>query len=270
MTATPALPAPLLTEEASIRDDYETAVYEPAVSFSGSVIRVTHRMRGDTPIVDLVAAGKARYVTEIRVPRVLFCALEKSESASQTLALPCNGTVPVSWPAYILAGVVASDDCDISATYLNPHVWGNAHSVVVPKGRWLAKGEIRSVRSFVAALVTFERKSDLPAGAMNVYQRQDDEDDPTFVVQLGDDPFSRIAWSRDVWIAGLVGVFTKLPYSTFMEGGVHWDHEIALYLRTKLEKANLADWSDHENWNPARVATLLEPFRPLEKEDPDD
>ena len=270
MTDTPALHTPLLTEEDSSRDDYATAFYDPVVSFSDSVIRVTHRIRGDTPIVDLVAAGKARYVTEIRVPRVLFCALEESESANQTLALPCNGTVPVSWPAYILPGVVASDDCDISATYLNHHAWDKESSVVAPKGRWLAKGEIRSVRSFVAALVTFERNSDLPDGAMHVYQRQE-KDNPTFVVQVGDDPFSRIDVSRDMWIAGLVGVCAKLPYSTFKEdGGEHWNHEIADYLRAKLEEANLSDWSDAENWNPARAATVLEPFRPAEMGDSDD
>ena len=270
MTTNPTLVTPLLTEEASSRDDYEGAVYDPVVSFSGSVVRVTHQIRGDTPILALVAAGKARYVTEIRVPRVLFCALNESESAHQTLALPCNGTVPASWPAYILPGVVASDDCEIPATCLNRHAWDNEQFVVVPNGRWLAKGGIRSVMSYIAALVTFERKSDLPAGAMNVYQRQE-EDNPTFVVQLGDDPFSRIGWSRDVWIAGLVGVFAKLPHSTFREdGGAHWDHEIAHHLRAKLAEANLADWSDSENWNPARAATVLEPFRPVGTEDSDD
>ena len=269
MTAHSTPITPLLTEEVSSRADYESADYAPVVTFADSTISVAHQTLGHTPIEGLVASGKALYVTDIRVPRILFCATHKSVPALQTLALPCNGTIPSSWPAYVLPGVVAADDCTIPATYLNPHVRGNAHSVVVPKGRWIAKGEIRSVMSHIAALLAFEKKSDLNAGEMNVYQRQD-EDNPTFVVQLAEDTFSRIAWSRDVWIAGLVGVCTKLPYSTFREGDVHWDHEIALYLRTKLEKANLADWSDPENWNPARVATLLEPFRPAEKDDSDD
>ena len=119
-----------------------------------------------------------------------------------------------------MPGMVASEDCDNSSWPFEQSYLGQQHSsVVVPKGRWLAKGEIRSCRCRIctSALMSFERRSDLPAGAMNVYQRQD-EDNPTFVVQLGEDVLlADRKTSRDVWIAGLVAVCSKLPRSTFRE-----------------------------------------------------
>ena len=183
--------APLLTEKSSTRDDYVDAFYTPDVDATDDArLQIEHRIQGQTPLAALVKNGKARYVAEIRVPLILWSSLECSDSPLQTVALPYDSTLPPDWSVYVIPGVVASEDCDIPVAYLNSHIWDNSQSVVVPTGRWLAKGEIRSVVSCTSALMSFERRSDLPEGAMDVYQRQD-EDNPTFVVQLGKASYPR-------------------------------------------------------------------------------
>ena len=66
-------------KKSSSRDDYDNAFYVPDVNASSDthVVQIEHRIQGHTPLAALVEGWQSpRYVTEIRVPLILWSALE--------------------------------------------------------------------------------------------------------------------------------------------------------------------------------------------------
>ena len=149
-TATPESPlaaAPVLDatgNEPSL--DWPDGEYSVSVAGARGQWQVQHNISGAVGITDLIEAGHAMFAAEARCPRTLFSHLALSQSPTMELRFDESMTRE---PVFVVPGVMAIADCDLSTTEAAV-IWRRAGSTVpVKKGMWLARG--RAVKEDLAS-----------------------------------------------------------------------------------------------------------------------
>ena len=93
------------------------------------------------------------------------------------------------------------------------------------------------------------------------------EGDLRFHVKMSPGMFDARAKDRDVQIAALIAAFGRIPglVGPPQDGAADEPEEAAQFpvlerIRSELERANVADWTDPSEYDPARAATAVEAF----------
>ena len=252
---------PVLVENGS-RLDWPRARYQVEVLLKADQAQITHTLSDAAELDGLVSSGAAVWTTELRCPRTLLSRQEPSMSAEQLIDLEAADVVG---DAYLIPGLVAAHDLEMSATGLNPFVWQGILEVSVPAGWWLVRGDPRATTPLTASLIRFRRDPDgwLDPGQMAV-QEESDGGKPYFEITLAEDLYDAQREDRNVQIAGLIAACGLFPRSSMSKDGINAEHPVAMQLRARFEDADL-DW-DSEDFDPARAATVLEAFEVIQLE----
>ncbi len=229
--------------------DWKRASYGVEIDVRRGGAQVTHRLRDAAEIENLIAAGDARFALEVRCPVTQYACIRLDADPSFQVVWPPD---EVGDEIFLLPGVVAVEDVVLPAAALTD-LWRD--SPCVPKGWWLAKGDVHTSQPLAASLVEYRRDADLPSGCMRVREDGSGEE-PKFAVHLAPDVFGRVETDRDLQMAGLIAAFAILPMSDrFREGS---DSRVAFLVRERLADAGVPAWDEGDDWDPARAATAVE------------
>lgn len=161
---------------------------------------------------------------------------------------------------FVMPGLLAVRDFSLSSSGLS-YLYEGVSELRVPRGYWLAKGETWRASALLESLLTFRLADHLAKGEMEV------EPDRGgghfhFLIHMAADVYEERD-DRAVRIAALVGACARFPVE-FKNDKDEEDLPVARLLRNHLEnkQPNIVLWDDPDNYDPALVATLLEPFRP--------
>ena len=230
--------------------DWKRASYGVEIEVRHGAARVGHQLRDAVEIEDLVAAGSARFALEVRCPTTQYACLQLDASPSFHVEWPPD---EVNDEVFLLPGVVAVEEITLPAAALS-ELWND--SPRVPRGWWLAKGDVCASKPLAASLVEYRRDGDLGSGRMSVREDGSGEE-PKFAVHLAPDVFGRVGTDRDLQMAGLIAAFALLPTSDrFREDS---GSRVAAMLRDRLADDSVPAW-DEDGWDPARAATAIERF----------
>lgn len=159
---------------------------------------------------------------------------------------------------YIVPGLIALKHLALDRSGLTS-LWAGADDFRVPAGWWLAKGEVCRSKTLTESLVTFRRNKDMAKGTMEVSPNHGGGR-LRFTVNMAPDVFKQAKSDRTLQVAALVGVCGWLPRE-FKGSDARDEDPLAFELRDRLrrKRENVPLWDD-ESYDPALVATLLEPF----------
>ncbi len=258
---------PVLLEDGSSLD-WSEARYSVEVTLRRRGAAVNHRLADAAGLQALIDGGCAEWATEVRCPRTLLSRHTTDVSPQQDVTWSEH---EVAGDVYLVPGLVAVRDARLPDSLgLSGDIWPAAAEVVFPRGWWLAKGEVRSVKPLLVSLVRFALGPELGPGEMAVEEASDGPD-PYFQVKLASDLHDGRLHDRDIQIAGLIAAFGRLPRSSLRaDGGGHAESQVAGRLRAEFESRSIPDWDDEENFDPAHAATAWEPFRIEAESDHDD
>ena len=252
---------PVLLEDRS-RFDWHRAEYEPAIRVAPTHATIEHRLHRAPTLQRLVDKGIAKWAAELRCPKTLYCRVEEATHANQVVDWSRDD---VDGDMFVIPGLVAATDLVLEPERdeLTP-IW-LAISYDVPKGRWLARGVARRTRTLGQSLLTFREDDNLPTGQMQILRDQSAED-LHFHVRIAKDIWPERT-NRHVQIAALTGALGQMV-GAFSES----DDEpaVAQEIRRRLEEAGIPVWDDPERYDPARAATVIEPFRSAAADSPRD
>lgn len=254
---------PILLEDGS-RFDWPSASYDPDVSVGSNRATVQHQLDGAPALRRLIEDGVAAWAVELRCPKTLMARVETSSADRQVVYWSPDNVDDV---VYIVPGMIALRPASLNSSALTP-LWADAGDLCVPAGWWLVKGEARRSKTLTESLVTFRRKS-MAKGTMEV-SPDHSGGRLRFTVDMAPDVFERARSDRTLQVAALVGVCGWFPreFGGFAEsrsesdaGDARDDNPLARELKSRLraKRKNVALW-DEESYDPALVATLLEPF----------
>lgn len=231
--------------------DYPGAFYENKVFVRGSSARVTNRLVNAPDLEWLMAQGKAKWSIEIRAPAALWSRTELTSLDDKTFNLSPEETGP---EVFVISRLVAVEDLDLPTRKLNP-AWHENDIVEIPRGVWLALGNIARTESSVSSILRFVKSDHLPSGRMEI---AGPDDQFQFIVSVAPDLFARRSY-RDVQIAALIGVMGRMPAvaASLGEGN---EPPILRTIRARLEGEDVTAWDDRDNYDAATAATALEPF----------
>ena len=257
MPTTSATP-PTLSEE-GLRMDWPDAHYSTAAKIWSNGASITNTLEGSTILTQLVQEDRARWVVEVRCPKSLYCRVY--DQTEQEFVLSWNAS-DIDGRLFLIPGLVATEEITIPTTELLSSIWDDA-TVTIPQGWWLARGRTYANESLSQSLLTFKRDESLAYGCMRV-DPETGSGDLRFAVNLSPDLYTRIRISRDVQVAGLIGVCARLP--EFVDD----DYPILSEVEAWLDSQGVLTWKDH-NYDPARAATAIERFSVIvAEEDGDD
>ena len=276
------VPLPILLEDGS-RHDWQDAAYSPKVSASGGRATVEHRLQ-DAPVLGKLIDDKAAaWAVEVRCPKTLMARVDTSFENPQEIRWRAD---EVDDAVYIVPGVIALRELSLDNSALTS-LWADAGVLRVPPGWWLVKGDARRAKTLTESLLKFLRDETLAEGRMEIGPDRG-SGRLRFTVKMAPELFERARSSRNVQIAALVGacswfprVFKTASASSGGDGDGHGDGDsdgepidedpLAQELRYQLTntKSDVVLWDD-DNFDPALVATLLEPFHATAAADDDE
>ncbi len=243
-------PYPILLEDGSSLD-WEVARYSTELRVGNRYATVTHQLEGASQIQSLIKQGEARWVLEVRCPTTLLSRWEQSETAVCTAKWDA---AEVQGELYFTPGLITIKPVSLTGEDLSD-LW--TAPIKVPRGRWLARGDVTRAKSLAASLLTFHAKPELSEGEMEV-QHDTSGGDLHFKVYVSEHLFPQCSVRRDLQIAALIAAFGKIP---------HLDEDDAEYgilasIKERLRESNVPVWGDGDNeeFDPARAATAIEQF----------
>ena len=261
MTAYTSKSVPILREDGTSLD-WPDASYQARVVIGDGRGKVEHRLEGATQLGELVAGGKAEWVVELRSPATLYAGIVGS-GGERKFAFEWD-TDGVTSGSYVIPGMVTTQKVDLEAHGLHP-VWGQRMIVVSP-GRWLVRGNARSAEQLGSSLIRLFPDPNLADGQMTV-SPYTGEGDLRFHVKMSPTMIETRGRDHDVQIAALIAAFGRIPgvVGPPLDAGSDEDGEAAQYpvlerIRNVLEDANVPDWTDLSEYDPARAATEVERF----------
>jgi len=263
VTARTSKSVPILREDGTSLD-WPDATYQARVVIGDGRGTVEHRLEGAAQLDELVAGGKAKWVVELRSPATLYAGIAGSSRARRfQLEWDRDG---VTSSGYVIPGMVTTQPVDLEARGLHP-VWGGS-PIVVPPGRWLVRGNARSAEQLGSSLIRLFPDENLADGQMTV-SPDTSTGDLRFHVKLSPRMYETRYRDRDVQIAALIAAFGRIPGvigpppdGASDEGG---EREATQYpvlerIRDVLEDADVADWTEPSEYDPAKAATAVERF----------
>ncbi len=247
---------PILLEDRS-RFDWMRAKYEPVVRAGPTSAIVTHCLRAAPSLESLLKDGSAKWATELRCPKTLFCRVDETSESDQRVEWAPED---VDGDLFVIPGLVAASDLTLQTDVgeLSP-VWPN-DSFSVRRGWWLARGLARRTRTLGQSLLKFHEDRKLPNGQMRI-QPDSSTENLRFHVQLARDIWPEHT-NRHVQVAALIGALARLKDAFASEED---EPAVAHEIRRRLEAAGIPTWDDTDAYDPARAATAIEPFRPSVK-----
>ncbi len=272
MTAYTSKSVPILLEDDTSLD-WPDAAYEARVVIGSASGKVEHRLQGATQLGELVAGGKAEWVVELRSPATLYAGMAGS-SRERKFAFEWD-TNRVTSGSYVIPGMVTTQEVNLDTESMHA-VWGE-NPIVVPPGRWLVRGNARNAEQLGSSLIRLFPDQDLVDGRMTVTPFTG-EGDLRFHVKMSPRMFETRAQNRDVQIAALIAAFGRIPGvvgppqdTAADDRGKAAQYPVLERIRSVLEDANVADWTDPSEYDPARAATAVERFvLPDKKAEADD
>ncbi len=261
MTAFTSKSVPILREDGTSLD-WPDAAYASRVVIGDGRGTVEHRLEGAAQLSELVAECRAEWVVELRSPATLYAGIAGSSRARRfAFEWDKNG---VTSSSYVIPGMVTTQTIDLEARGLH-RVWGGSQ-IVVPPGRWLVRGNARSAEQLGSSLIKLFPDDSLADGQMTV-SPYTGEGDLRFHVKMSPRMLETRGRDRDVQIAALIAAFGRIPgvVGPPLDVASDDDSDAVQYpvlerIRTVLEDANLADWTDPSEYDPARAATEVERF----------
>ena len=122
MAANTSKSVPILREDDTSLD-WPDAGYEARVVIGSGSGRVEHRLQGAAQLGELVTAGKAEWVVELRSPATLYAGMAgSSREPSFTFQWDTDG---VTSGSYVIPGMVATQEVNLDPAGLHP-VWGES------------------------------------------------------------------------------------------------------------------------------------------------
>lgn len=254
---------PLLLEDGS-RLDWLDATYSTDVAVAGANrATVKHQLSGASVLRQLIEDGKVAWAVELRCPKTLMA---RTLTSVEDLTTVEWRTDDVDGEIFLVPGLVALEETTLASSELSS-IWQDGAELHVPRGWWLAKGEAVRTDSLMRSLLSFERAK-LDPGQMEVSPDRS-SGALRFTIRMAPDVFDAVPTDRTLQVAALVGVCGWFP-RVFKPMECSDDDEdradaqpIAQQLRARIEEADpeVALWEDTDNYDPALVATLLEPFQ---------
>ena len=261
MTPYSSRSVPILREDGTSLD-WLDATYEARVVIGDGRGKVEHRLEGAAQLSELVTGGKAEWVVEFRSPATLYAGISGS-SRERKFAFEWD-TDGVTSGSYVIPGMVTTQKVDLEAPGLHP-VWGES-PIVVPPGRWLVRGNTRSAEQLGSSLIRLYPDESLADGQMTVAPYTGDGD-LRFHVKMSPRMIETRGRERDVQVAALIAAFGRIPGvvgppldAASNDRGEGAQYPVLERIRSVLEDANVADWTDPSEYDPARAATEVERF----------
>ena len=244
---------PMLLENGS-RHDWREAKYSPKVLAGAGHAKVQHRLEGAAALRRLIDKEVAAWAIELRCPKTLMARVETSPVDHQVVHWSPDD---VDDAVYIVPGAIALKELSLDDSALTS-LWADAGNLRVPAGWWLVKGDARRAKTLTESLLKFQRDKKLAKGCMEVAPDHG-SGRLRFKVKMASSLFERARLSRDLQVAALVGVCSWFP--RVFAGDPIDEEPLAQELRERLQRAkpDVVLWDD-DNYDPALVATLLEPF----------
>ena len=259
MTAYASKSVPILREDGTSLD-WPDATYQARIVIGDGRGTVEHRLKGAAQLGGLVTAGKAEWVVELRSPATLYAGMTGSSRARKfAFEWDRDG---VTSSSYVIPGMVTTQRVDLEARGLHS-VWGES-PIVVPPGRWLVRGNVRSAEQLGSSLIRLYPDKDLADGQMTV-SPDTSTGDLQFHVKLSPRMFETRGRERDIQIAALIAAFGRIPgvvepppVAASGEGDGAAQYPVLERIRTVLEDAEVDDWTNPSEYDPARAATEVE------------
>ncbi len=237
--------------------DWSDAEYGAEIRAGTGQATVTHRLSKAPVLEDLIARRSAAWAVEVRCPKTLMAKIESSAEARHVVKWDAD---EVDGDVFIMPGLLAREDLRLDASGLTS-LYQDIGDLRVPQGYWLARGYTYRASTLLQSLLSFRLDERLKQGRMEVVTDHS-SGNLQFVVKMASDTFKRVPYDRAVQIAALVGACAQFPHA-FRSGDDDEEPPLVRELRERLEsiRPGITLWEDEANYDPAMVATLLEPFR---------
>lgn len=237
--------------------DWVEAAYETEVEARTGQATVVHRLSRAPVLEQLIEDGDVAWATEVRCPKTLMAKIQTSAEARQIVKWDLED---VDHEVFVMPGLLAVRDFSMRLSGLSS-VYEGAGELRVSRGYWLAKGETWRASTLLESLLTFRVDEDLANGQMAV-EPDHGGGHLRFLIRMASDVYAN-RHDRAVRIAALIGACAHFPVA-FRSREDEEELPMAQLLRDHLEgkQSSIALWDDRANYDPTRVATLLEPFRP--------
>ena len=255
VSESPLAAAPVLDatgDEPSL--DWPNAEYSVSVAGAGGQWRIQHHISGAAGITTLIEAGLAMFAAEARCPRTLFSELALSQQSTMELNFDESMT---RQPVFVVPGVVAVDDCDLS-TAEAAVIWRRTGSTVpVKRGMWLVRG--RAVKEDLASsLLLIEIVGGLKDHEMSIGPYEDQDGNTRLRIRipavqeqrLGQEAFIAQAWQTALAYLPSCEAFD-------LESDAETSNFFAVELEAKLSGMPLWNKEDRAGWDPVLAATRL-------------
>lgn len=222
--------------------------YRPTLRFDARGATVSHELQGAPKLARLIEEGRAAWAVEVRCPKTLMARVETGNEPSQR----------VEW---------CSDDVDETVFLVPGVVVLEGQSPGEAKGRWLVRGDPQRTRALSESLLVYERSDGLEDGRMEVRPafRSGKAGERTealrFTVSLAPDVYRRIWTDRSLQVAALIGACGWFPRLFGRAGAGDDEPALAREVRERLAAyPGVPLWDEGNAYDPARVATALEPL----------
>ena len=251
-------PYPILLEDGSSLD-WETARYSTDLIVGDGYATVTNKLDGAPQLQAMLEEGTARWALELRCPTTLLSRWDHSETAECTAKWDA---AEVQGELYFTPGLITTKSVSLTSEGLSD-LW--ATPIRVPRGCWLARGDVRRAKSLAASLLTFFPKPDLREGDMEVLH-DTSGGDLHFNVFVSEQLFPQCRARRDLQIAALIAAFGRIPHLDAYDGPEAVEdaaeYKILASIKERLIESNVPVWGEgrNENFDPARAATAIAQF----------
>ncbi len=249
--------------------DWIACAYRPAVHIGVCRAGVVHSLHGGTvcsqrsgmldALERRIKEGDAAWAVELRCRETLMCRVETSRDARQEVVWDGRD---IAGDVLVTPGVLAVREFPLrrEAGTLSGEP-KRAMPRTVPAGLWLARGKSGRAKPLAGHLLAFRRAPELERGGIavapdrtNGYLR--------FTVRLAPDVFRHAGSDPSLRTAALVAVCSRFPQAFGRWGPENGEPALARELRSLVAARGngVALW-DEEDYDPARMATALEPLR---------
>ena len=227
-------------------------------------------MEGADLLRERLDNGTAKWVVEMRCPATLHAAVVGA-GAESTFEFEWDIDA-VTPDGYFIPGMVTTEAVELGGRGLHP-IW-RGHPIVVPAGRWLVRGNARGSEQLGSSLIKLFSDEKLANGRMTVEPFTGDGD-LRFHVKMSPKMYELRRYDRDVQMAALIAAFGRIPGVVGRpgeegEGSDESRYPVLERIERALEDADVADWTNLAEYDPAEAATAVEQFSVREAAPDDD
>lgn len=252
----------LYTEQPTL--DWKYAKYQCQITPRRDTATVNHQLKTAKSIEQLVYQEKAKFALEVRCPKTLWSETHVFTSPNHVVNWD---PYQVDHRTYLIPGVILTQDIEQTLEELGM-TFESDELFRIKAGYWLARGQVITIGS-LGTLLHFKPNDSLPSGLMKILPNTGGGH-LRFTVEVSKDLYPRTkneVQDRDLLIAALVGAIGKLKQMEAKEEDLGMVETVIKTLNVYLKKNQLSVWEEMgDDWDPAIVATALEPFKIPEEE----